>query len=380
MAGIDKMYHSLANSIIDYGYWYTDESRGIRCKQLSDVKLDIPLQKEFPLLTTKKMFTKGVVAELIWFLRGDNNIKFLVNNGVNIWNKDAYNWYLKNLVVDEDDVDNMTKDIVTFVDYIKEGVDWGEECKPDYTYGDIGRNYGVQWRKWSNFDWINGEPHWTEEVDQIKNLIDNIRKKPIGRRHIVTAWNPAEIAGTALPPCHWSFEILPRPLYLFEREQLFNNNEILEKSGYGDMDNDSRHKLFDKNSIQNYGFTLKWHQRSVDTFLGLPFNIASYGLLAHIIGQMTGMLPLNLVADLSNVHFYEPHIEIIKEQLKRNPEKYPGCQFKFNDETIRMFNKVNEKTNFDTLFQSLEVEDFIFENYNSYDKLNAEMFEPKVEN
>lgn len=311
MSKIDVIYHNIASAIIDYGYWYTDTSRNIRCKQLSHITIEVPLD-EFPLMTTKKMFSKGIIGELIWFLRGSDNIQYLNDNGIHIWDDDAENFS------DE---------------------------------GNVGRNYGVQWRDWSDA-YKTGVG-----IDQISGLIKNLKAKPINRRNIVTAWNPAEIGMTALPPCHWAFEVIPRPLFQYEK-----NKYGLEKE---------------------FGFDLKWHQRSVDTFLGLPFNIASYALLAKIIEQLTGYVALNIIGDLSNVHFYEPHIEQVQEQLKRDPNKYEGCYLDFSSSIQTVFNdyRTGNITSHDeymkNVFDSLQIEDVMVQNYKSYDKLSAEVFAPK---
>lgn len=314
MAKIDKIYHDLSKAILDYGYIYLDESRGKNCKQISSCTLAIPLN-EFPLITTKQMFTKGIVGELLWFLRGESDIRYLNENNINIWNQDALNFSNKN----------------------------GGNTLSTY----VGRNYGVQWRNWTN---VNTFGDVVPGFDQITNLIINLKKKPIGRRHIVTAWNPAELDQTALPPCHWAWEVIPRPLFDFEKK-LYPNQE--------------------------YGFDLKWHQRSVDTFLGLPFNIASYALLANIIGKMTNFVPLNIIGDLSNVHFYEPHIEVVKEQLLRNTDQFQGCNLTYSANFNNALTSFDcGDMNFDEFINAIEIKDFIFEDYQSFDKLKADMYAP----
>jgi len=244
MAKVDEIYHKLCEEILESGYWYTDESRGIRCLQLSSKTIEIPLD-EFPLLTTKKMFLKGIVGELLWFLRGDTNIKYLVDNGVNIWNKDAYNYYLKlsnhNPLNYNDWLHYLQNDRNSYKN--KTGI-FG------YKFGDLGRVYGAQWRNWRSYNQGFDEAqrkngNLIKGLDQISNLIKNLREKPMSRRHIVTAWNPAELYNMALPPCHWSFEILVEPVkYIMGTDFIKYANS------------------------PKYQFTLKWHQRSVDTFLG----------------------------------------------------------------------------------------------------------------
>ena len=196
-------------------------------------------------------------------LQGRNNIKYLVDRGVNIWNKDAFNWYKKVIYFLEPVLDNkeIYKSLGEFVEAVKQGVEF-EIPALGYKLGDVGRNYSIQWRDWRNIA-ENAELHENDyspifeptSVDQISQIIKSIRERVMNRRNIVTAWNPDETNQTALPPCHWAFELLPRPLYNFEKEEYFLGKE--------------------------FGLDLKWHQRSVDTFLGLPFNIGSYSILNH---------------------------------------------------------------------------------------------------
>ena len=316
MAKVDQLYLRLLSGIVEQGYWYEDKSREVRCKQLTSLTIDFDIEHEFPLLTTKKLHTKSIVGELIWFLRGLDNLEYLHENNIRIWDKDAANFDKKSGM-------------------------------------DVGRNYGVQWRDWSNIQ-STKIGYIPSNIDQIKNLIEGLIENPMSRRHIVTAWNPAELDQTALPPCHWSFEVLPRPAFDFEKEL---NPEI------------------------EYVFSLKWHQRSVDTFLGLPYNIASYAILSKIIQELTGYKSLGLIGDLSNVHLYEPHIEKAQVQMKLNPNKYGSPTFKFSENALNLFNLYKDKSvTLDHVFNTLEIEDFIFENYESYPIIKAEMYEPTNNN
>lgn len=366
MATVDNVYHELAHEIIDKGYWYLDESRGVKCLQISSYNLVIPnIYKEFPLITTKKMFTKGIVGELIWFLRGLDNLEYLHENNIHIWDKDAKNNKFFGKLSDTH----------------------------------VGRNYGVQWREWKHapekytrtIDGNEIEFTETEYVDQIANLIGNLVQKPMGRRHIVTAWNPAELDETALPPCHWAFEIIPRPLGEHERmklyEDIYGDRSLDDFAPKGGVEVQSLMHQIDTRlynaGIPSYAFDLKWHQRSVDTFLGLPFNIASYGLLMRIIAEFTGYLPDNLIGDLSNVHFYEPHTKAIKEQLENEPEQFEACKLSFSSTLETMFhdyrkgNITSHGEFMSNIFNSIEISDITFENYYSFPKIEAEMFEPK---
>lgn len=344
MSKVDALYLRLLSGIVEQGYWYEDKSREVRCKQLTSLTIDFDIEHEFPLLTTKKLHTKSIVGELIWFLRGDNNIKYLVDNSINIWNKDAYNWHLKKYPETLINQENFPKQVSNLQDYFDE----------DYhDLGDVGRNYSIQWRDWTNIQ-STKIGYIPSNIDQIKNLIEGLIENPMSRRHIVTAWNPTELDQTALPPCHWSFEVLPRPAFDFEKEL----NPGLE-----------------------YVFSLKWHQRSCDTFLGIPYNIASYAILSKIIQELTGYKALGLIGDLSNIHLYEPHIEKAQVQMKLNPNKYGSPTFKFSEKLLRDFELFRRgNIELSAVFHSMQIGDFIFENYESYPTIKAKMYEPTNNN
>jgi len=247
MRNINTQYKSLLEEILFNGYEYLDTKRDVKCKQISHKTLEINLQEDFPAINLKKLYWQGVVGELLWFLKGDTNIKYLVDNNINIWNKDAYNWYSEYYDLYYPNTIQNKFTLEEFISRIKEApnVENLENFqKLGITLGDLGRVYGAQWRKFrDNFTFDRKEHRFMHGgtypdnirftyLDQISNLIKELKENPMSRRHIVTAWNPAELDDMALPPCHWSFEIIVRPL------------------------------------DEGYGFTLKWHQRSVDTFLG----------------------------------------------------------------------------------------------------------------
>ena len=327
MAIIDKKYHSLLKFIMKNGFKYEDPNRkGINRIQIPSCQIEYDFKDGFPAITTKKLYWKGVVGELLWFLRGDTNIKYLQDNNIHIWDKDAAN-FNKN--------------------------------------GDLGRVYGAQWREWIGFKQYEKYAE-TKYTDQISNLIKGLKENPMGTRHIVTAWNPAELDNMALPPCHWSFEILVEPMSAIDRVSLLGKPlKTFTKNAF------EQHKLCDKYNIPEYKFTLKWHQRSVDTFLGLPFNIASYALLAHIISKMTNMVPKGIVGDLSNVHIYEPHLDAVKEQLSRDVNGYDDCKLFFSEGTERFLER-NDK-NVDFKMKNINIKDFSLINYQSYPAIKAEM-------
>lgn len=348
MAQVDKVYAELVSEIITEGYEYTDESRDVTCRQISTKEITLSLKNEFPILTTKEVPFHSIITELLWFLRGEDNIKYLLDYNVNIWNKDAYNLYLKKYRETYEEFTPLS--LKEFINDIKEGIT--DENIEGYKFGDVGRGYGVQWRD------FNG-------TDQIFRLINDIKNKGITRRHITMAWNPAELDKTALPPCHYGFEVILEKLTDRERLDLlgFHISSYYNTAG-----------ILSSYNVPKYSFTLKWLQRSVDTFLGLPFNISSYATLAEIIGVMTNIIPNKLVGSLSNVHIYEPHNEQIVKQLGRDYTKYNGAKLVISDEAKQI---LVSDTTIEEIFNSLKPEDFWLEGYESYGKLPAAMIAPK---
>jgi thymidylate synthase len=300
---------------------------------------------KFPLLTTKKMYFKGIVTELLWFLKGDSNIRYLVDNGCHIWNGDAYKNYCKiagsmeepdyNIHIDDPNQNCMRlMTMVEFIDCIKKDNEFAKK------WGELGPLYGKQWRKWNQYtevcvdnDWGNGNQGgaWVfKQIDQIQNLIDDLKNNPDSRRLIVSAWNVGEIEDMTLPPCHYGFQCYTRELTFEERWELSikygytkEGTEmpspdatylgLNERSELEYMWNDS----VIKTDLPKRAISLMWNQRSVDTFLGLPFNIASYGLLLEIIAKIVNMVPDELIGNLGDTHLYLNHIEQAKEQIGR---------------------------------------------------------------
>lgn len=360
---INTAYNELLKEILGKGYHYEDPNRrGTIRREIQEYTLRHQFSEGFPVLTTKKIAWKSIVGELLWILRGDTNIKYLVDNNIPIWNKDAYNWYVRHY-------NKAPQNIFTyeeFVSRIKEGGDLNNFQATGITLGDVGRNYGAQLRKWFvNDDW-DDDKGWQdgERIDQLSNLVKSLKDNPMGTKKTVTFWNPSELTNTALTPCHWSFEILVRPLSPLEISQTAMKEnrwvkEIPEGKTLSEVQKD----------FKKYSFILKWHQHSVDVFLGLPFNIAFYATLAHLLGKMTNMIPEGIVGDLSNVHIYEPHLQQVKQQLSRDPNKYklPQLEIRKPDE---FFVKMGDDLN---LLNDLKIEDFKLKGYESYPRIKAEM-------
>lgn len=261
-----KQYLDLLKTILDKGIKKQDRT-GTGTISYFGYQMRFNLQEGFPLVTTKKVHLKSIIYELLWFLNGDTNVKYLQDHGVRIWNE------------------------------------WAD------ANGDLGPVYGYQWRHWRTPD--------GKEVDQIANLIEGLKKNPDSRRHIVSAWNPADVDDMALPPCHTMFQFY----------------------------------------VVDGRLSCQLYQRSGDTFLGIPFNIASYALLTMMVAQVCGLQPGDFVHTIGDAHIYLNHIEQVKLQLSRTP--YPLPTMKINPEVKDIF--------------SFKYEDFTLENYQCHPTIKGEI-------
>ena len=367
----------------------------------SDIRMD--LSEGFPLLTTKKMFWKGVVHELLWFLRGETNIKYLVDNKVNIWNDDAYRWYLnkcnKNGIL-------RVASFEEFIDAIKNNIVWSNlnepECPKDYVLGDLGKVYGHQWRN------QNG-------VDQVGDVFDGLKNNEFSRYHIIDGWNKADMGHNtnysdeelykiylnrnlinseildyvknkeisfdefksklknditfrneygnklvdsemALPPCHLLYQFIVRPLSLKERELVYLG-DVAKTYAFVNGNND----FYDAENVPKYYLDINMYQRSADTVLGVPFNIASMSLLLMLVAKCN-----NMISGIANwiggdTHIYLPHISVAEEQLTRKPFYLPKMNIKRDIKSL------------DDILQ-LTIDDFELVDYISHPKLKAELF------
>jgi len=288
MNQLDKDYQKLLKDILKNGVEKSDRT-GTGTISVFGRQIRHDMAEGFPLLTTKKMAIKSVMTELKWFLKGDTNIKYLVDNKCNIWNGDAYKAYLTKETTPGVPPHDHVLSYDQFIEKIKIDDKFARQ------YGELGPIYGHQWRHWTvkEDDSYDGEYVW---VDQIKNLINDIKTNPDSRRLMVSAWNVGDQPEMALPPCHYGFQIYTRPST--REEKIVNPGKYRVVS-------------------------LMWNQRSVDTFLGLPFNIASYGMLLELIAKECDMIPGELIGNLGDVHLYSNHIKQAKEQIKRDPYQLP---------------------------------------------------------
>ncbi len=290
-----QQYHDLLKHILETGIW-KDDRTGVGTYSVFGYQARFNLQDGFPLLTTKKVFTKAVIHELLWFLKGESNIQYLCQNGVRIWDDWPYEKYRKSAEFGGEDIKAFAQKIAADNDFAKK-------------WGNLGPVYGYQWRSWPAPD--------GKSVDQITDLIAQIKKNPYSRRLIVSAWNVPYIDQMALPPCHTMFQFYVAP----------PNKEKGETKG--------------KLSCQLY-------QRSADVFLGVPFNIASYALLTMMIAQVCDLDLGDFVHTFGDVHLYSNHIDQAKLQLSRdirplpkmiiNPEVKGIFDFKYEDFTLTDYN------------------------------------------
>ena len=381
MNNIDKTYTDLLQDILDNGV--TKQTRNGGTISVFGRQIRHKMSDGFPLLTTKKMHWRSIVTELMWFLQGRTDLRWLLEQGNTIWVGDAYKNWCKQFEVDPNNFDG--EEIAKghndqcwgypILDHVKptskeykrgqinaylEGKaekpffyltqeEFINKIKTDNEFankwGDLGPVYGKQWRSWGSniidelgnvytnevdYDIQNGKlpngssnrkfvidelKKYNPRIDQIANLINDLKTNPDSRRLMVSAWNVGELDQCVLPPCHYGFQVYTRELSSQERMDVYNKSNWNKDIFPSDVSGWNR--LLDTYNIPTRAISLMWNQRSVDTFLGLPFNIASYGLLLEIIAKEVNMIPDELIGNLGDVHLYSNHIEQAKEQIGR---------------------------------------------------------------
>jgi len=310
MNNIDKHYQALLQDILDNGIVKSDRT-GTGTISVFGRQIRHKMSGGFPLLTTKKMAWKSIVAELLWFLRGDTNIKFLLDYDCHIWDGDAY----KNYVSKQNELNLLTYSKDYFIKYIKIDEAFAKQ------WGDLGPIYGKQWRQWQGWMDMNGNEKGSLWYDQILRLVHDLKTNPDSRRLMISAWNVAELDQMVLPPCHYGFQVYTRELSIDERLHLVSQKyEMFDPFDFHVVDHNEIDKLY---PVPKRAISLMWNQRSVDTFLGLPFNIASYALLLEIIAKEVDMIPDELIGNLGDVHLYKNHIDQAKMQILRKPFRLP---------------------------------------------------------
>jgi len=326
MNNLNKQYTDLLQDILDNGVTKQDRT-GTGTISVFGRQIRHDMKDGFPLLTTKKMPFKTIVTELLWFLRGDTNIKYLVDNNCHIWDGDAYKNYINNPAYKAESVADLMSSQAgqlvkcstqeEFINKIKTDDEFAKK------WGELGPIYGKQWRKWGRKGkyMVNEDLNFSNgtftEVDQIQNLINDLKTNPDSRRLMVNAWNVGELDQMTLPPCHYGFQVYTRELSIEEKWEQYTKSGLNIEINGTSLELKHMESPFYPKSLPQRAISLMWNQRSVDTFLGLPFNIASYGLLLEIIAKAVNMVPDELIGNLGDVHLYSNHIEQAKEQIGR---------------------------------------------------------------
>jgi thymidylate synthase len=365
MNNLDKQYQELLQDILDNGVTKSDRT-GTGTKSIFGYTIRHNMSEGFPVLTTKKMAWKTMVTELLWFLRGDTNIKFLVDNGCHIWDGDAYKRYFNEIASNKNMNFEVPLSKEEFISKIKTDDEFAKK------WADLGPVYGKQWRSWESkgdyklpdnvSDWVyteSGLPiteYKPKQIDQIQNLINDLKTNPDSRRLMVTAWNPADLEASVLPPCHYGFQVYTRELSLEERVRLTMNTPE-----YRNYTEQQWKEYIETTSVPKRAISLMWNQRSVDTFLGLPFNIASYGLLLTILAKEVNMVPDQLIGNLGDTHLYLNHLEQAKEQITREPFELP---------TLNQFPTYEGSR---PSIESYVVGDFTLKDYQSHETIKAQL-------
>ena len=321
MNNLDKQYTALLQDILDNGIIKKDRT-GTGTLSVFGRTIRHKMSEGFPLITTKKMPLKIITTELLWFLRGDTNIKFLVDNGCHIWDGDSYKNYVKHWCEKNKSPEQLAPSQNDFINLIKSNDEFAKK------WGELGPIYGKQWRCWKTSDTKSlGGTFWgptteiTENsIDQIQNLINDIKTNPDSRRLMVSAWNVGELDQMTLPPCHYGFQVYTRELSMEERKKIY------ERDYTDGVEVQNDHWLESKLTTRNVptrAISLMYNARSQDVPLGTPFNISSYALLLEIIGKIVNMIPDELIANMGDCHIYLNQIDGIKEQLTREPYELP---------------------------------------------------------
>jgi thymidylate synthase len=294
MNKLDRDYQALLQDVLNNGVKKADRT-GTGTFSVFGRQLRHDMADGFPLLTTKRMAVKTMMTELKWFLKGDTNIKYLVDNKCAVWNGDAYKKYKTAYEIESRENSFALLDLHMLEDLTE--AEFINRIKTDDTFaakwGELGPIYGAQWRNWGS-EVPFGDAISTLDIgiDQLKNVIHELKTNPDSRRLMVSAWNVNEMDNVTLPPCHYGFQVYTRET---------TKQEMIANPG------------------KSRAISLMWNQRSVDTFLGLPFNIASYGMLLTLLAEEVDMVPDMLIGSLGDTHLYSNHVEQAKQQIEREP-------------------------------------------------------------
>ena len=352
---LDDQYKDLVIDILNGGNIKTDRT-GTGTHSIFGQSIYHAMRDGFPIITMKEVWWKGVVTELLWMLSGSTNIQPLVKEGNYIWVGDAYKNFLKNSVP-HDHLETKEE----FINKIKTDDEFAEK------WGSLGPVYGSQWRNWNmcldvkhpNIQNENYSLTIKSSIDQIQNLIHDLKTNPDSRRLIVSALNVGEIENMVLPPCHYGFQVYTRELSDNERWSWYS------KQIDSTMHHDHIVQKMNDNNVPTRAISLMWNQRSVDVPLGLTFNIASYGLLLHILAKMTNMVPDQLIGNLGDCHIYN-------NQLDQAQKMIDNAQH-FDLPTLQISDSVNFNGTIDDMLESCTWEDFKLNGYENNGKIVFEL-------
>jgi thymidylate synthase len=353
---LDLEYQDLLQYILDNGVKKEDRT-GTGTLSVFGRQIRHKMSEGFPALTTKKLYMKGVIAELIWFLQGRTDLRYLLQNDCRIWTGDAYKVYDKDFDAENPPFSAPYPKRLTIEEFEKKIL---EDDEFDKHYGDLGPIYGKQWRWWGYEPQTEERGYGIKGIDQIAQAIHKLKKNPDDRGIIVSAWNVSDLDQMTLRPCHNFFQFYTRELSLVEMVRLakYENEEELIKTRKDNINEISERLL--KDNIPTRAISLMFNMRSNDVPLGLPFNLASYGLLLEIFGKMVNMVPDELIANLGDAHIYLNQIDGIKEQLSREPFGLPKLTHLKTDHFYKLLSEDL------SLLGHLDINDFKLENYQSH--------------
>ena len=397
---LDPQYNNLLKDILENGI--KKQTRNGEVLSVFGREIRHKMSEGFPILTSKHIKFDLIVSELLWFLQGRTDLRYLLEHNNQIWVGDAHKAYINHFSNDGLEPTKEARD--KFIEKIKTDDEFAKK------WGDLGPIYGKQWRKWGEKgNQYSNHNDYTKGIDQIANLIHDLKNNPDSRRLMVTAWNPADVPKQVLPPCHTDFQFYTRELSTKEKIDELNlkiktsmGKEYVGQFIPYTIEIFHLEPLLELHNIPKRAISLKWHQRSVDTFLGLPFNIASYGLLLEIIAKTVNMVPDELIGSLGDTHLYLNHIEQAKEQIGRKYTEEERIEFlqqtgmdalvdgkrqEFMDTNIPKITRepfdlptlVHSKTDDFykslsenvSLFGHLDIKDFLVENYQSHPAIKA---------
>jgi len=343
MKSYQEQYYEILKRLINNPQKVVDSRIGkINSNFVETIRVD--LKREFPLMDLKKIQFSNVLHELLWFIKGDTNIKYLYDNKCNIWNDDAYRYYVEKVNKSNNQSKLFQDEIFSKEDFLK--------CVSNGIsgYGEMDKIYGYNWRR------FNGQ------TDQLKNVIDGLEKNPNDRRLLITAHNPTDIENdeVGLPSCHNFMQFYTQPIPLIVRLKLAKKFTMMY------IDDENAQKKLDELGVPKYYLNIWYNLRSQDFFLGNPYNVASYSILLYIIGNLVNMIPNELVSTMIDCHLYHEHIDAGNEWIKRyeintsfHPEMY--CHAEFN-----IKNKLTDIDN-------IKFDDFELNEYKPLDYIRAKL-------